>query len=104
MYNVQRNDESLEEIIIARPLLDAFLDDMSKLFEIWVWTASDRAYAEYALDIIVPGCKHIKKVLTSEYCIVNNGCYIKDIRIFEGMNMNKIIIVDNLLVSFASMM
>lgn len=43
-----------------RPHLDAFLEAVSELFEVVVFTASQRVYAERLLNMIDPQKKYVK--------------------------------------------
>ena len=40
--------------IEKRPLLDEFLDAVNKIFDVWVYTAGNRKYADAVLDEIDP--------------------------------------------------
>jgi len=59
---------------------------MSKLYEIIVFTASSKDYAEAVVKKIDPNNKYIDFVLVREDCMVTrNGFYLKDLRILKGM-------------------
>ena len=58
---------------------------MSKLYEIIVFTASSKDYAEAVVKKIDPNNKYIDFVLVREDCMVTrNGFYLKDLRILKG--------------------
>lgn len=66
---------------------------MSKLFEIVVFTASQKLYADKVLDLIDPK-KRISHRLYREHCIViNKTYYLKNLKIL-GRDLSETIIVD----------
>lgn len=67
---------------------------MSKLYEIIIFTASQRVYADKIIDLIDPKRLRITHRLYREHCvIINKKYYLKNIRTL-GRNMNETIIVD----------
>lgn len=84
-----------------RPYCMEFLEKMSKYYEIVVFTASSKDYAEEAVKNIDPKNKWIDFILVREDCMVTrNGFYLKDLRILKDRNMKDTLIVDNLSHSF----
>ena len=74
--------------------LDSFLFEMSKLYEIVLYTASQRVYADKVINLIDPK-KRISHRLYREHCIVvNKTHYLKNVKIL-GRNNQDIIIVDD---------
>ena len=70
---------------------------MSKIYEIVVFTASQRLYADKVIDMIDPK-RRISHRLYRENCIViNKTFYLKNLQIL-GRNLKDTIIVDVLLV------
>lgn len=66
---------------------------MSRLFEIVVFTASQKLYADKVLDLIDPK-KRISHRLYREHCIViNKTYYLKNLKIL-GRDLSYTIIVD----------
>ncbi len=66
---------------------------MSQLYEIVVFTASQKLYADKVLDLIDPK-KRISHRLYRQHCIViNKTYYLKNLKIL-GRDLNNIIIVD----------
>lgn len=53
----------LKLYVRKRPHLDHFLDEVSELFEVVVFTASHRAYADKLLDILDPDGRLFQYVL-----------------------------------------
>lgn len=85
--------------IYIRPYLIQFLNWAINIFNICLFTASDKTYANSILEIIDIK-KYFKLVLTREHCInINNKYYIKDLSLFP--NIENVIIVDNLCISFS---
>jgi len=78
-----------------------FLRSMSKIYEIIIFTASSKEYAEAIVKKIDPNNKYIDFVLARDDCMVTrNGFYLKDLRILKDRKMENMIIVDNLTHSF----
>ena len=84
-----------------RPYAIELLEFASKNFEVVIFTASQKAYADRILDYLDPNKQFITLRLYRESCIAGEKGFIKDIRIFLRRNLEDIIIVDNLILSFA---
>lgn len=87
---------------LKRPHLDFFLKSVYNLFEVIVFTASEKSYADAILDCIDPN-KLITARLYRENCIARGKYMIKDLRVL-GRDLSRVILVDNSLISFASQM
>jgi len=84
-----------------RPYVKDFLKKMKKLYEIVVFTASTKDYAEAIVKKLDPDAKWIDFVLSREECMVTkNGFYLKDLRILKDRKLEDMIIIDNLAHSF----
>lgn len=70
-------------------------------FEVVVFTASHRCYADVVLDYIDPDKKLIHHRLYRDDCLLVQGLHVKDLRIFHGRDIREIVIVDNAVYSFA---
>ena len=90
MYNIY---------VLVRPGVDKFLKDISKLFEIVIFTASLSNYASPLLDILDPE-NIIKYRLYRDHCTFINGIYIKDLKKLNR-NLKDLIIVDNSPLAYA---
>ena len=85
-----------------RPYAVTLLEKMSKKYEIVVFTAADEKYAKEVIKILDPKGIWIKKLVASEHCItLDNSIMVKDLRIFADRELNKMLIVDNSIFSFA---
>lgn len=84
-----------------RPYLEDCLERLSALYEIVVFTAGVRDYADKILDHIDPERKIIKKRMYRQDCIQLGDYFVKDLDVFIDREKENIIIVDNSIMSFA---
>ncbi|CAL5344727.1 hypothetical protein CsSME_00032322 [Camellia sinensis var. sinensis] len=77
-----------------RPYLQMFLERVTEMFEIVVFTASQSIYAKQLLDILDPDRKLISHRAYCESCIFSDGRYTKDLTVL-GVDLTKIAIIDN---------
>lgn len=54
VFPVDFNGEHFEVYVLKRPHLEEFLDEVSKLFEVVIFTASQQVYADALLNLIDP--------------------------------------------------
>ena len=90
MYNIY---------VLVRPFAEEFLVNMSKYFEIAIFTASISKYASPLLDILDKE-KNIKFRLFRDHCTYINGIFIKDLKRLNR-DLKDIIIVDNSPLAYA---
>ncbi len=91
MTNIKTGEGKLR----LRPYLKNFLEEISKIYEIVIFTAGTKDYADPILDIIEKENKYFSYRLYRKHTIVMGNYYIKDISRL-GRDLSKIIIVDNM--------
>lgn len=78
-----------------------FLSAVRPMFEVIIFTASEKHYADCVLDILDPNNDLIDHRLYRESCISMGNMYIKDLRILQNRRLSSVVLVDNLAQSFA---
>jgi CTD small phosphatase-like protein 2 len=87
--------------VIIRPYALELLKELSKLYEIVIFTAVEKCYADAILDLLDPEKKYISYRIYRENCIIKERGASKDLRIFKNRDLDKMIIVDNTISCFA---
>jgi len=82
-----------------RPFLDLFLRQVCDTFDVVIFTASLKSYADRVIDMLDPS-HQIKLRLFRDSCIKNSGFYIKDLRTVCP-DLSKIVIIDNSPVAYS---
>lgn len=77
-----------------RPHLKTFMERCAQLFEVVVFTASQKVYAEKLLSIIDPDRRLVKHKIYRDSCVIVEGNYLKDLSIL-GRDLRHTVIVDN---------
>lgn len=84
--------------VIKRPGVDEFLSEMAKHYEIVIYTASTKPYADPILNLLDPQ-GNISHRLYRESCVLYNGNYVKDLSLLNRA-LSQTILVDNAPVSY----
>mmetsp|Transcript_18153 Transcript_18153/g.27466 ORF Transcript_18153/g.27466 Transcript_18153/m.27466 type:complete len:369 (+) Transcript_18153:77-1183(+) len=77
-----------------RPFVTSFLEKVCDKFEVVVFTASQRVYADELLNRIDPDGRFIKYRMFRESCLAVEGNYLKDLNVL-GRDIRKMVLVDN---------
>jgi CTD small phosphatase-like protein 2 len=94
--------EEITVPIFLRPGLFDFLEKASQNFDILIFTASHRVYADAVLNFLDPDGMIFKNRFYRDSCInVGSKAFIKDLRIFNR-KLEDMILVDNSIYSFAN--
>ena len=84
--------------VLKRPYVDEFLREISKFFEIFIFTASISQYASPLLDELDKE-NICDRRFFREHCVYNSGLYLKDLKQI-GKDLKDVIIIDNNPVSY----
>ncbi|CDR97201.1 Dullard-like phosphatase domain containing protein, putative [Babesia bigemina] len=96
--SLQGENKSRHVYVNLRPFAREFVSAATRMFEVVIFTAATQDYANPVIDVI--DCeRRIRGRLFREYCTHWNGCYIKDLDIFDR-DPKDIVIIDNTPVSY----
>ena len=103
LEKLEEEEKEYKVGIFLRSGAKKFLAEVSKYFEVGIFTASVKEYADAVIDYLDPNKNMIKFRLYRNNCInVNDKIYVKDLRIIKGINLKDIILIDNSMYSFAA--
>lgn len=94
------NEETMAVGFNIRPYAKEVLLEASKYFEVVIFTAAQKTYADAILDYLDPQNDLIHHRLYRENCLLIENAYIKDLRIFSNRRIQDLVIVDNSAYSF----
>jgi Dullard-like phosphatase family protein len=93
-FPVEYQGQTFNIYVRKRPYLENFLQKVSQLFEIVVFTASQKIYADTLLDLLDPHHKYIQHRLFRDSCIFVAANYLKDLSVL-GRDLSQVVIIDN---------
>ena len=100
-FSYIENDYKYYFDIYFRPYLFDFLHEIKNYFDLAIFTASSKGYADTIIDYIDPDNQIFKFRLYREACIpIHQYVYIKDLRIIKNFDEKNIILMDNSFYSF----
>ena len=89
--------------IFIRKGAKEFLTEVSRYFEVGIFTASVKEYADAVIDFLDPNKNLIKFRLYRNNCInINDRIFVKDLRIIKGVDLKDAILLDNSIYSFSA--
>lgn len=98
-FDVNFNGMDYKVYVRTRPHLRTFLKQVSQWFEVILFTASQKVYANKLLNILDPNQEFIQYRLFRDSCLHVGGTYVKDLHIC-GRDMRHICLVDNSVQAF----
>jgi CTD small phosphatase-like protein 2 len=87
-----------DDKVLVRPGAKEFIKELTVCYEVVVFTAGIKEYADWALSFVDPD-ELIGYKLYREHATKKNGVYVKDISKL-GRNLKRVIIVDNVVENF----
>ena len=93
---IKDNGIMVPGLLNIRPHAQAFIESMSKVYEVVVFTASMKYYADRILDVLDPQRRFISKCFYRQTCSkTSSSRLVKDMSMFGGVPLNEILLVDN---------
>jgi Dullard-like phosphatase family protein len=94
--------DELRLVVHARPGAQDFLERLSTKYEILIFTAAEESYAQEAVALLDPKGRFVSRLLTRQHCIrIGEDVLVKDLRILGDRDLERVLIADNEICSFA---
>ena len=88
-------EENGEGYVRIRPFLFGFLEEVSQLYELIVFTNSEKEYADSVIEAIEKDRTYFDHVFYRQHTIIVGNDFVKDLTRI-GRPLNSIIIIDNM--------
>lgn len=88
-------------LVAKRPHVDEFLSMVAQWFNLVVFTASLRGYADPVVDLLGPPLSTARRMYRSACTKRHDGGYVKDLDLL-GLPSHKVVVLDNSPVSFSN--
>lgn len=95
-------NQEIKVNVYFRPGVFEFLNEASKHFQLGIFTASHKDYADAVISTLDPTGALFSFKLYREQCISFGKAKIKDLRILSDLDLSKTIILDNSIYSFTN--
>ena len=96
--NVKLEENQVDIYVCLRPWVSEFLKKVAEKYEVVIFTASVKEYADPVIDFI-DNEKVVSSRLFRTECLYYNGFYIKNLS-YLGRDLKKVVIVDNSPISY----
>jgi len=93
-FTMISDGESRTVYVRKRPFLEEFLEKVSEMFEVVIFTASTSSYSAKLLDVLDPHKKLFARRFYRDSCKWEDGHCLKDLTVL-GIDMAKVFIIDN---------
>ncbi|KAG9350745.1 hypothetical protein JZ751_024634 [Albula glossodonta] len=93
-FQICFQDHEYKVFMVLRPHVKEFLQSMSKLYEMFVYTSAKKEYADKILETLDPQKKLFRHRLYQEDCACVFGHYVKDLDLLER-DLARTVVVDN---------
>jgi CTD small phosphatase-like protein 2 len=95
-------EQNTQSLIGIRPYAVDVVRELSKIYEVWIFTASCKEYADPIINLLDPLHQYVSRVFYREHCVqLNNGIFVKDLRIFKDRDLKQTVLIDNSVLSFS---